>query len=232
MGAESTRFGGSVSWRLCEERTRRSNPFFACWSMDCFAALAMTLRLCSQHLMHVDHDAVGMPRADADEQVFHQPAVLFGSGFEFRHRAKIDQRGIDSLAFGDPVQQFLRTEPDADILDVDNRAVVHLKSVFRFQFGKAVRADDLEIRAARKDGPADALAAHFAAEDRNDPPDTIAEIAGDDRRADPDDEAEDIFGLKCRGHGSSQPSRFSGREASEPSCVAAARSPATERQSE
>src|SRR5437879_3550972 len=34
-------------------------------------------RAASQHLMHGDDDAVGMPRADPDEQVFHQPAILF-----------------------------------------------------------------------------------------------------------------------------------------------------------
>ena len=55
--------------------------------------------------MHVDLDAVGMPRADADEQVFHQPAVFCGTGLEFRHRAEIDQRGIDDLALRDAVEQ-------------------------------------------------------------------------------------------------------------------------------
>src|ERR1700733_3191347 len=39
-----------------------------------------------QHLMHIDLDAIGMPCADADEQVLHQPAVFFAAGFEFRHR--------------------------------------------------------------------------------------------------------------------------------------------------
>ena len=48
-------------------------------------------RLPSQHLMHIDLDAVGVPCADADEQVLHQPAVLRSSGFEFRHRAEIDR---------------------------------------------------------------------------------------------------------------------------------------------
>src|SRR3984893_13593754 len=61
-------------------------------------------RVGSQHLMHVDHDTVGVAGADADEQVLHQPAIFFSSGLEFRHRAKIDQRGIDRLTFGDPVQ--------------------------------------------------------------------------------------------------------------------------------
>src|SRR6266404_7121411 len=132
----------------------------------------------SQHLMHVDLDAVGVSCADADEQVLHQPAILFGTGFEFRHRAKIYRCGIDNLTLGDPVQQLLRTEADADILDVDDGAVVRLKSVFCLQFGKAVRTDGLEVRTIGQDRAFDALAAHFAAEDRNDPPDTIAEIAG------------------------------------------------------
>src|SRR3979409_1397641 len=145
--------------------------------------------------MHLDIDVVGVPCADADEQVFHQPAILFSSGFEFRHRAKIDQSGIDSLTLGDPVQQRLRAEADADILDVDDGTVVHLKSVFRLQFGKAVRANGLEVGTAGKDRPVDAFAAHLSTEYRNDPPRAITEIAGDDRGADLDGEAEDIFGL-------------------------------------
>src|SRR6266576_6165970 len=150
----------------------------------------------SQYLVHVDLDAVGVSCADADEQVLHQPAVLFGTGFELRYRAKIDRCGIDNLTPGDPVQQLLRTEADAEILDVDDGAVVRLKSVFCLQLGKAVRTDGLEVRAMGQDRARDAGAAHFAAEDRNDPPDTIAEIAGDDRRADFDGEAEDVSGVK------------------------------------
>src|ERR1700694_4230521 len=184
-----------------------------------------------EHLVHVNLDAVGMPGTDADEQVFHQPAIFFGSSLEFRHRAKIDQRGIGGLAFGDPVPQLLGTEADADILDVDDRAVVHLEGVFRFQFSKAVRANDLEVRATRKNRPVHCFAAHFAAEDRNDPPRAMTEIAGDDRGADLDGEVENIFGLKSWRHGSTQPSRFRGRESSEPSCVAAAMSRATEMRS-
>jgi len=37
------------------------------------------------NLMHVELDPVGMPRADADEQVLHQPAVVRGTGLESRH---------------------------------------------------------------------------------------------------------------------------------------------------
>jgi hypothetical protein len=45
--------------------------------MDCFAALAMTGKTVpSQHLMHVDDDAVGVAGGGADEEVFHQPAVF------------------------------------------------------------------------------------------------------------------------------------------------------------
>src|SRR5664279_5372653 len=68
----------------------------------------------SKHLMHVELDAVGVPGADTDKQVLHQPAVFFTARFEFRHRTKIDQLGIDGLALGDPVQKLLRTETDAD----------------------------------------------------------------------------------------------------------------------
>jgi hypothetical protein len=32
----------STTSRHCEERKRRSNPFFRCGEMDCFASLAMT----------------------------------------------------------------------------------------------------------------------------------------------------------------------------------------------
>jgi hypothetical protein len=103
-------------------RVGGSNPRFPCRAVDCFRAepvisarallrssgariratrwLAMTVL---QHLMHVDLDAVGMPCADADEHVLHQPAIFFVTGFEFRHRAEIDQRGIDGLALGDAV---------------------------------------------------------------------------------------------------------------------------------
>src|ERR1700694_2614958 len=70
----------------------------------------------SQHLMHVDHDTVGVAGADADEQVLHQPAIAFGAGLEFRHRAKIDQRGIDRLTFGDPVQYLLRPQTVSQLL--------------------------------------------------------------------------------------------------------------------
>src|SRR5438105_9661426 len=175
--------------------------------------------------MHLDLDTVGVTRADADEQVPHQPAIFRGSGFELRHRAKIDQSGIDGLASGDPVKQFLRTEPDADILDIDNGAVVHFEGVFRLQFGQAVRADGLEVRTIRKDRPLDALAAQLTAKDRNDAPDAMAEIAGDDRRADLDGKAEDVFGRKDRRHVRRPASELT------PSCVAATRSPAAETRS-
>jgi hypothetical protein len=167
--------------------------------------------------MHVDLDAVGVPRADADEQVLHQPAVFRGSGFEFRHRAKIDQAGINDLTSGDPIQQLLRAESDADILDIDDGAVVHLEGIFRLDFGKAVRANGLKIRTVRKDRPFHAFAMQLAAENRNDPPDAVAEIAGDNRRADLDREAEDIFEEQVSLHPSHlrqqpppQPSPFQG----------------------
>src|ERR1035438_2599635 len=137
-----------------------------------------------------------MAGADADEQVFHQPAIFFGARLEFRHRAKIDQGGIDGLAFCDAVQQRLRPEADADILDIDDSAVVHLKGVFGLELSQAVRPDDLEVGTIGKDRALDAWPKNFAAENRNNPPDAMAEIAGHDRRADLDGEAEDISGLK------------------------------------
>src|SRR5437588_10332805 len=128
--------------------------------------------------MHLDLDAVGVSCADCDEQVLHQPAILFSSGLEFRRRAKIDQRGVDDLTVCDPVQQLLGTEADADILDVDDGAVVHFEGVFCLQFGKAVRANGLEVRTMRKDRALDALAANLATKDWNNPPDPVAEITG------------------------------------------------------
>jgi hypothetical protein len=38
----ASREGEIISCRHCEERTRRSNPFFLRGQMDCFASLAMT----------------------------------------------------------------------------------------------------------------------------------------------------------------------------------------------
>src|SRR4051794_9695137 len=81
----------------------------------------------SHHLMHVELDAVGMPRACADEQVLHQPAVFFAAGLKFRHRAEIDQPRIDGLAAREAVEGLLRPEADADVLDIDDSAVIHLE---------------------------------------------------------------------------------------------------------
>src|SRR5665213_518287 len=143
--------------------------------------------------MYVDLDAVGVAGADADEEILHQPAVLLAAGFEFRHRAEIDLRGIDDLVFGDAVEQLFRAEADADVLDIDDGAVVQFEGVFRLQLGKAVRADGLEIGADGKDRSLDAVAEDFTTEDRDHPPDAMSVIAGDDRRADPDGEAEDCL---------------------------------------
>ena len=54
--------------------------------------------------MHVDDDAVGVAGGGADEQVFHQPAVLFTSGLEPRHGAELDQFRVDRLAALEPLQ--------------------------------------------------------------------------------------------------------------------------------
>src|SRR4029079_12075936 len=51
-----------------------------------------------QHLVHVDHHAVGVTGGGADEEVFHQPAVFFAAGLEPGHGAEIDQFWIDRLA--------------------------------------------------------------------------------------------------------------------------------------
>src|SRR6185437_14447366 len=62
----------------------------------------------SQHLMHVEHDAIGVARRRCDKQVFHQPAVFLGPGLEFRHGSEIDQFRIDRLSTFQPLQQFDR----------------------------------------------------------------------------------------------------------------------------
>ena len=66
--------------------------------------------------MHVDDNPVGVARGGADEQVFHQPAVFFGPGLEFRHGAAIDQFWIDRLAALELVQQIDRAEAQADVI--------------------------------------------------------------------------------------------------------------------
>src|SRR5216684_4984704 len=65
---------------------------------------ALSQRL--QHLMHVDHDVVGVAGGGGDEQVFHQPAVFFGTGLELGHGAAIDQLWVDRLAALEFLQQF------------------------------------------------------------------------------------------------------------------------------
>src|SRR4051794_33736856 len=120
--------------------------------------------------------------------MLHQPAILLRAGLELRHRAEIDQRRIDALAARNAIERFLRSETDADVLDIDDGAVMHLKRVFCFQLGKAVGTDHLEIRAGGKDGAAHVWSMHLAAENRDDSPYTPADVAGDDRRADVDDE--------------------------------------------
>src|SRR5258708_8234805 len=61
---------GARRGRHCEERTRRSNPYFLCGDMDCFASLAMTWKVSGllrrrreqqQISVRIPHDKV--PRA-------------------------------------------------------------------------------------------------------------------------------------------------------------------------
>ena len=149
--------------------------------------------------MHVEHDAVGVARRRCDKQVFHQPAVFFGSGLELRHGAEIDQFRIDRLAAFQPLQQFDRAETNAPVLDIDHRAVVGLERIFRFEFDQFVGPDDLEVRAERADLAVDALAAHLAADDRNDPADAMADVAGGCHAADMSGDGEDVLGLRADG---------------------------------
>src|SRR3954466_2349878 len=50
-----------------------------------------------KHLVHVDHDSVGMAGGGADEDVLHQPTVLRVPGLKPRHGAEIDQFRVDRL---------------------------------------------------------------------------------------------------------------------------------------
>ena len=94
--------------------------------------------------MHVDHDAVGVAGGGGYENVLHQPAVFFsGTGLEFRHGAEIDQLGIDRLAAFEFLQQLDRPKTDALVLDIDDRTVVGLESVFGLELDQLVGPDDI-----------------------------------------------------------------------------------------
>jgi len=93
------------------------------------------------------------------KQVFHQPAVFFGTRLKLRHRAEIDQ------LWDRPARHAFKrcsssTGPktDALVLDIDHRAVVGLKRIFCFQFDQLVGPDDLEVRAERADLAVDGIA--------------------------------------------------------------------------
>jgi len=86
-----------------------------------------------------------------------------GTRLKLRHRAEIDQLGIDRLATLQPLQQFDGSETNTLVLDIDHRAVVGLERVFRFQFDQLVGPDDLEVRAERADLAVDDIATHLAA---------------------------------------------------------------------
>src|SRR6185369_10952522 len=75
------------SLRHCEERKRRSNPYFLCDAMDCFASLAMTRQLNPElHYLFLELETVSGPlrRRDhavgnlgrIDPEVIDQPHVL------------------------------------------------------------------------------------------------------------------------------------------------------------
>src|SRR5665213_3668361 len=178
-----------------------------------------TTAIALQHLMHVNHDAVGVARGGGDEQALHQPAVFFATGLKPRRGAEIDQFGIDRLAALQPLQQLNGAETDAPVLDIDHRAVVGLEGVFRLELDQLVGPDDLEVGAERADLAVDGFAAHLTAGDRNDAADAGADIAGGGHAADLGGDGEDIAGRKLWFHGITQ------------SCAAAARSPAMETES-
>src|SRR5437763_9005279 len=161
----------------------------------------------SQHLMHVDHDPVGMPRGRADKQVLHQPAVFFGTGFEFGSSAEINQLGIDRFALVQPLQQFDRSKTNSPVLDINDRAVVGFESISRFQFDELVGPDDLKVRAERADLAVDVWAANLSSDYGNNPANAVADIAGRGHAADMRRDGEDESGLQRRRHRSPQASR-------------------------
>src|SRR5712672_352059 len=152
----------------------------------------------SRHLVHVDHDAVGMTHRRSDEQVFHQPAVFFGTRLKLRHRAEIDQLGIDRLATLQTLQQFDRSKTDALVLDIDHRAVVGFERIFCFQFDQLVGPDDLEVRAERADLAVDVVATHLATGNRDDAADAVTDIADGCHAADIGGDGENMFGQQLR----------------------------------
>src|ERR1700722_5113072 len=154
----------------------------------------------SQPLMHVEHDAVGVACRRSDKHMFHQPAVFRGSGLELRHGAEIDQFRIDRFAAFQPLHQLDRPKTNAAVLDIDHRAVVGLEGVFGFEFDQFTRPDDLEVRAERADLAVDIIAAHLAADHRNDPAHAMTGIAGGCHAADMGGDGEDVSGFEDRGH--------------------------------
>src|SRR6185437_7310228 len=145
--------------------------------------------------MHVDHDAACVAGDGGDEQVLHQPAILFVAGFEFRRGAAIDQLGIDRLVALELLQQVERPEADALVLDIDHRPVGGLEGVFRFQLDQLIGPDDLEIRAERINLAVD-LTADIATDDRDDAANAVADLARADDIADQRSDGEDIFGFE------------------------------------
>ena len=168
--------------------------------------------------MHVDHNAIGVARGGCHEQALHQPAIFFGSGFESRHGAEIDQRGIDRFTAVELFDEFGRTPADASILDLDHRAIVGLERVFRLKLDRGVRPHDLEIRAEGTDFSIDVPAPDLAANNRNDAALADADIAGRCNASDMRGDGEDIAGGKDRFHLNIRSIGFALRDASLSRC--------------
>src|ERR1700733_86594 len=154
----------------------------------------------SQHLMHVDHDTIGVTGGGCHEQALHQPAIFWCSGFEPRHGAQIDQRRIDGFATVEPLHEFGRPPADASVLDIDHRAIVGFNGVFRLELDRGIRPHDLEIRSKGADLPIDVPASHLAANDRNDAALADADVAGRHDAGDMGGDGEDVAGRKERLH--------------------------------
>src|SRR5882724_3857224 len=150
--------------------------------------------------MHVDDDAGGVAGGGGDEQVFHQPAVVRVSRLELRHGAEIDQLGIDRLAALQFLQQVHRSEADATVLDIDDRAVIGLEGVFGFEIDQLVGADDLEVSAERQNLAVNSFAPHLTAGNRNDATHAVADVAGNRHLCNVRGDGEGVFGVKLGCH--------------------------------
>src|ERR1700692_3311663 len=88
------------AYRHCEERLRRSNPFLLCRSMDCFAALAMTVS-CSMTLKIVERFAAVLAapqRLAGSRTELGQHFGIFRAALRARHPLHAEQRAAGACS--------------------------------------------------------------------------------------------------------------------------------------